>query len=72
MKKAKHKKKKQLSEEMKSYIRRLEAHDWYWFMSDDQSAFNRGSNAEEELIKIADTSKTAMKYYSTYKSKIKL
>lgn len=56
----------------KAYRRQLESHDWYWFMSDDKRAFNIGSKVEDELIKIANSNRKAMKLYQAYKNKIKL
>jgi len=57
-------------EELSEFYKRLGWHDWFYEYSDDHSVWNRGKNAERELMTDARKDKRAEVLFESYRSYI--
>lgn len=54
------------------YIKLLKSHDWYYFMSDDNSVVEKWSKNEDYLIEISKQNKDFLALYNQFKAKVKI
>ena len=54
------------------YIKLLECHDWYYFMSDDFRVWERGQKNLDKLLQIGSQDPELRELFNEYKSKYKL